>query len=411
MTKIDHRILIPTTPNIVWDFISDITNNPNWQVDCREISFLNASRKGPGTRWRYTNERGRAFVVEIMTWYDRLGYEYTIVDGGPYKSNKGRIRLQETVEGTVVEWSFSYELKGPFSGMRNALGTQRAIENVIVDSLWTLWRLVSQEKHVVQETKALMQDAPDVEARAHYKPRHPSVMQQQEHGDSREMIATAPLPVPVDAEPVPAMPAPPEIHPEPAPEPTYEYASPPHDSPIQEPPVADDDTRPRVAVQPEAAPLYEPDFLSGVKDDMIPNAPVQTPVVDHIPQPDEQPVETPQPAAEQDSPIVVSATVDELVADDKDVPFPSVPLAQPQAVPEPQIAASPHEPQRYDLHKQDTAKISVFELFGLPKPSETQEVLAIMGGGPASSGGVITGKRTGRRYVLRSRQINLRRPK
>lgn len=409
MTKIDHRILIPTTPNTVWDFISEITNNPNWQVDCREISFLNATRRGPGTRWRYTNERGRAFVVEITAWYDRLGYEYIIVDGGPYKSNKGRIRLQETVEGTVVEWSFSYDLKGPFSGIRNALGTHRAVENAIVDSLWTLWRLVGQEqKQLLQETKALMQDAPDVEARAQYKPRHPSVLMQQEDSDSREVFTSTQQPAPQDFEAALVPETLQELTLEPTPE---EYAAVYQTTPAQEPPVADDDTRPRVAVQPEAAPLYEPDFLTGVKDDMIPNAPVQTPVIDHVPQPIEQNVETPQPVTDADPIYAATAPVEDLIDDDKDVPFPSVPLAQPPTAPAPQIASAPQEPQRYDTYKQDTAKISVFELFGLPKPSETQEVLAIIEGASSGTGGSFTGKRTGRRYILRARLINLRRPK
>ena len=81
MTTIDHRILIPAAPDVVWDYVSDITHNPDWQVDCQEVIFLTSRREGPGVRWRYATPGGRECVVAVTAWYNGLGYEYYFVDG------------------------------------------------------------------------------------------------------------------------------------------------------------------------------------------------------------------------------------------------------------------------------------------------------------------------------------------
>ena len=94
----------------------------------------------------------------------------------PFRENKGRIRLQEIPEGTIVQWTFTYELGGVLGGMRNALGMSRQVDHTIADSLKTLWQKIKQSGAALapHEAKSLMRDAPDVEARSAYQPRHPS---------------------------------------------------------------------------------------------------------------------------------------------------------------------------------------------------------------------------------------------
>jgi hypothetical protein len=80
--------------------------------------------------------------------------------------------LQEIAEGTIVQWTFSYEVGGMLSGLRN---TSRQIENTMASSLKTLYRQV--KAYATEggfDAKSLMREAPDVEARAQYKPRHPT---------------------------------------------------------------------------------------------------------------------------------------------------------------------------------------------------------------------------------------------
>jgi uncharacterized protein YndB with AHSA1/START domain len=120
MTTLDQRILIPVDPQAVWDRISNLAANPGWQTDCRSVSFLTSLRNGAGTRWRYASAGGHEYVVEITAWYDKLGYEYRFVAGAPFQENRGRIRLQEIPEGTVVQWTFSYERGGMLGGIRDS---------------------------------------------------------------------------------------------------------------------------------------------------------------------------------------------------------------------------------------------------------------------------------------------------
>src|SRR5690606_14538533 len=114
MNVIDHAILISASPTFIWRFLGDVSQNPKWQEDCTNISFLTTQHEGKGARWRYSTTKGKDVVVEITAWYDTLGYEYMIVDGSSVGENKGRMRLQEIAEGTLVQWTFNYEVEGAF---------------------------------------------------------------------------------------------------------------------------------------------------------------------------------------------------------------------------------------------------------------------------------------------------------
>ncbi|MFW5771808.1 MAG: SRPBCC family protein [Phototrophicaceae bacterium] len=387
MTTIDQRILIPASPDVVWAYISSIERNREWRVDHQDLAFITTFRKGQGTRWRYTNGSRQEYVAEITAWYERMGYEYHIVDGGPFKTNRGRIRLQEIAEGTIIQWTFNYEIGGLLGGMRDAIGVRRNMENIIVDSLWALWRNIGQDEKARAESytpKMLMREAPDVQSRANYTPRHPSVFR---HGGPAPTPTAAPEssvlqqqmqqsePPPAPSEPAPPVPA----------------AS----SPIVEPPVSDEDTRPRQSIatsqepppvtQPppadEPAAEREPDFLRDLAPAGDPQQPPsETDDVFKPPQPVEAPpepergvatsgpaptVETSEPKPEPETPAASleaeTPPRDELAASATEV---STPEQEPTAP-----VVSDTGP-RTDLS--DTASVSIFELFGVPRPSETQ---------------------------------------
>ncbi|MCC6801508.1 MAG: SRPBCC family protein [Anaerolineae bacterium] len=278
MTTIDHRILIPAPPDVVWDYISDITHNPDWQTDCSEVIFLTSRREGPGVRWRYSKPDGHECVIAVSAWYNGLGYEYYFVDGMPFRDNKGRIRLQEIPEGTIVQWTFTYELGGLLGGVRNALGVSRDVDHLIADSLKTLWQKIKQSTGTVSrvyEAKSLMRDAPDVEARSNYRPRHPSAAEGNDETapQQREFVLEPPIHED-DGQPI---------------------------SIIAEPPIVEDDTRPRIAVtEPaEAAPVFvdmdsEPGFLNLVSEDLSRFEPPRSPS-DTQPKHAPEPVVTPEP--------------------------------------------------------------------------------------------------------------------
>jgi hypothetical protein len=381
MNILDHRILIPKSPELVWGIVSDLSQNPLWQVDHSSITFLTTRHDGAGVRWRYSTPNGREYVVETLAWYDGLGYEYTFVDGVNYRENRGRIRLQEIAEGTVVQWTFSYQVGGLFGGMRNALVVKRQVENVMVDSLKTLWRIVNQSGvERGPEIKSLMRDAPDYEGRAQYKPRHPSAAKAEVQPDGTPGQAVIPEPAYSDDDTRPRPPVQVES-------PDREIVEAEREAVVdlKVEPAENTDGEPkliaseRLSEQSESAGetadrqtvIYDPpevsvQELSITNDDVLPDL-IMPPGV--LP---ERPVITEIPSNE-DKKVPVDETVTQeqiLISDDiiEHLVIATIPEADVQ---------TQEQPAAVDMARTETSEVSVFDVFGLPKPSETQEMKAI----------------------------------
>jgi hypothetical protein len=378
MDTIDQRILIPASPTAVWRFVSDITHNVDWQVNCRSISFLTTSHEGRGARWRHTTTRQRDIVIEATAWYEGLGYEYRIVDGVTYSDNRGRLRLQEVAEGTVVQWTFSYSVGGLFGGIRNSVSLRRNIENNIVESLWNLWRQLSEggKQDGQYIPKSLMRDAPDVEARSAYKPKHPSALQEKYDESGLPSIEANNI----QAEPVS----------------------------ISEPPIAEDDTRPRPTIVSEPEEMIsEPDFLSYLPN-QAPSAPSN---ITNMDPPQEEKVQVSElKAAQQDIGTTESPQVTDTMLSDTSEPI--------------KVESSEDAPANSigDQSKTKTEEVSVFEVFGVQKPSSSQQIQTpnpieeVQSLAPAPEGAIPdeaeanASQRIGMRVVLRRKRIKVRQP-
>ena len=176
MHVIDLEIMIPASPDFIWRFLGDIASSGDWQAGVTAVSFLTTQREGKGARWRYSYARGSDIIIEAAAWYDTLGYEYSIVDGAGYGNNQGRIRLQEVSDGTLVRWTFNYEAGGMLGGLRNAMRLKRNTTRRIQDSLRNLHNLVQKESGGISthSARATVREAPGAEERSSYEPRHPS---------------------------------------------------------------------------------------------------------------------------------------------------------------------------------------------------------------------------------------------
>jgi uncharacterized membrane protein len=406
-TVIDHAISIPAPQEQVWQQVRDIQLNTEWQASSEQVTFLTGKQNGRGTRWRNTTPDGSEQVIEITAWYEGLGYEYVIVDGVSFETNRGRIRLQEVPEGTVVQWTFSYDIGGMFGGLRNALITKGRIDGEIVDSLRNLYRYVKStrsDEYTPEQSRALMRAAPDVEERSKYQPRHPSVVRQ-EAADSSAELDTDPdamFKPPADAQPAAAAP---EQEAEPVvadvsqtDDTLAEEPIPDEAVPIVEPPLSDDDTRPNPTVQ-ETDSLDEADVpdeatvASTPPDDLTAFDTQERPVTEPEPVSD---TDTASDAAAKDTESEIEDTgtpESEEAADEKEAEeAPAMSVSESDDTishrddaardtadsaattePEPDVkeVAPPQPPQpRPDLNKLDTSQVSVFDLFGVPKPSE-----------------------------------------
>ena len=291
MNLIDLEILIPASPEFIWRFLGDLQQIPRWQQDAEAVTFLSTQREGRGARWRQAMHRGPDRVVEVSAWYDTVGYMYQIVDGAAFNANQGHIKLREVPEGTLVRWTFQYELGGVFGGLRKAVGLNGGMSSQIQASLRNLHQLVGQQSGGISthEAKATMQDAPDVGERSNYEPRHPSAF----HEAARD--ETSALPYSENGQ-----------------DETYAIA---YDLPPI-PALEDGDTQPN-PVALESRSLVEP-----------------SPVLD-----DTKPIEVALPIA--------------------DAPAPT-----------PAQEAAPPAPQPLPRPDVDIATMSVFEIFGLQKPSQ-----------------------------------------
>ncbi len=176
MHVIDLEIMIPASPDFIWRFLGDIASSADWQAGVTAVSFLTTEHEGKGARWRYSYAKGSDVIIEAAAWYDTLGYEYSIVDGAGYGNNQGRIRLQEVNEGTLVRWTFNYEAGGMLGGLRNAMRLKRNTTRQIQDSLRNLHNLVQKESDGISthSARATVREAPGAEERSSYQPRHPS---------------------------------------------------------------------------------------------------------------------------------------------------------------------------------------------------------------------------------------------
>ncbi len=320
MNVIDLEILIPASPEFIWRFMGDLAAIPQWYEDVVSISFLSTQREGRGTRWRHSTVRGSDVIVEVSAWYDTLGYEYRIVDGTTFNENQGRIRLHEVTDGTLVRWTFQYEAGGVLGGIRNAMRLKRNTTNQIQDSLRNLHQLILQESGGISthEAKASMQDAPDVDERLSYQPRHPSAFRDaalEEFDDDTSLSERLPLAYDLELEPAAL------------------------------PPVADSDTKPN----PVAL---------GAGEELNPNL-------------------APEPKLDDTRPMEVEV----LLAEDPPQEIPTTPEPEPQTEAEAlalePMAQAPKDDPPPDTSLapkplDDSSNLSVFEIFGLRKPSETR---------------------------------------
>jgi hypothetical protein len=406
MTTIDQRLLIPIAQTVVWDYISDISKNPSWQADCQNISYLTSKREGPGTRWRYATKKGRENVVEITAWYNGLGYEYVFIDGLPYRNNRGRIRLQEIAEGTIVQWTFTYEVGGMLSGLRN---NSRQLENTMAASLKTLYRQVKQyATDSTFEAKSLMRDAPDVAGRAQYKPRHPTV------------AAKPSAETDVEFHPVGT----PEVFDEPPVLGDDGQAI--QTYPMDEPPVSVDDTRPRPAiVQLDASvPVSaipadmnaEPEFLADMREFEPPrdaHDTVRNQALDSTPQAVDA---TTSAEAAEAAPQVASIPPETAVHE----PTPAA-TAPEEGLDTAELVAPPSASQSIEPASvvspasESASATSIWDVFGVQRPSETREIQAVSADESepvvtSTTSMSSTSRQGGLRVRLRRNLVHLRRP-
>lgn len=443
MPTIDQRILIAAPPDIIWAYLSDIRKNPEWQTDCKSLSILSQTHEGIGTRWRSEQAKNHAVVIQITAWYNGLGYEYTYIDGTSYKQNLGRIRLQETAEGTVVQWTFNFE--GGGLGQR---GAARKIETTMANSLRELHKQLHAYKKRTLEPKSLMQDDPGVEARSTYKPRYPSAIENSEGFKSDTQPKS---PISLSYEP-------------PITDDDNQHIPTLNQLTQDEPPVAVDDTRPRVATAPPVivdTPSFEVPTSAPLRDPSPPDVPFDEPefLADleynkqfapptTLKSTDTQPVRSvKQEEVAQPIESHAAETYDDTIGDELHEPITAtvetypiekipveIPVIEPveslESIEEPEPSATFISSAPAEIAPQDEAPVieppqpvepitpvtnasgaSIWEVFGIKRPSDSEEIQPVaIPEVPEENVFEFSSQRIGLKIRLRNRRIKLRRP-
>lgn len=344
MSLIDQRIFIEASVDSIWSYVSDPALITKWNRTCKQISVLSTKPMGLHSRRRYINDSGRSMVEEITAWFEHLGFEAVQIDG-PYHTFKSRFRLQAIPEGTIVNWSVEYRLKGPMSGLRDATSIKRQQQELMADSLRQLKRLVDTsgvrfdpEAH----SRFAMQSAPSPESRAARAP-------VQAGDDNSHDQRGAFKPIAIGDDDVPDLPSEVPAYSAELSDTASASASTPvsaaASAPAPTPATAKDDTKPR-------APKALKDALAASRrKEVDDSASASTVPISLVAPP-------PAPTPDTETLEVVTPT-----------PPPPNPSSRPDTLPE-RIPTGPMAPVNPDSEKRDTKETSIWDVFGVERPSE-----------------------------------------
>ena len=369
MTLIDQRILIDAPPQIIWEFISDPYKLAEWHAGYTSVSVLTTQQTGLGTRRRCAVTGGGKDVIEQITaWVDGLGYEYEFVESGPYRLMRGRIRLQPGPDGTSVQWTVEYQPKGPFGLLRDWLGRRKQFAAMMAASLRELRQQVNALGLRMDDTyraRLGIQGRLNVAERAQYQRRHP--------------VPGADSPVPASvAENTPAQDA---GMAEDTPLPADEAIAPSQAEVTPEPPTS----LPEIPIETAAIAAEEELAASpppAPAEPTLPPPPVIAPPPLIVPpgdaEPDYRRVTPPRgiPAVqrplahEPPSPFARPVPQGEELAPAQPTPPPEAPSPAPRGGRE---QADRPETLPPPTPKTDTGEMSIWEVFGLRRPSEQDE--------------------------------------
>ncbi|GIV81153.1 MAG: hypothetical protein KatS3mg051_0507 [Anaerolineae bacterium] len=364
VTLIDQRILIDAPPQVIWEYIADPDKLVEWHAGYTSISVLTTQRTGVGVRRRCAVTGGGKDVIEqIVAWVEGLGYEYTIVEGGPYRSFRGRFRLQPGPDGTSVQWTVEYAPKGLLGRLRDRLSGQKQLAALMAASLRELRQQISAlglRMDDAYRARLGIQGRLNAAERAQYQRRHPAP----------ESVATVAPPAAGSAEPVAP---PPPIPPAPAPE---EPIPAHHEADTEPKPPAG--LREALAAQgteslpppPPPAQITPPQPSPPVTSALPKTAPLSAPPTDHQrPTPPRGIPAVRPPLGSEESPALARPTAS---ADDTP-PARSTPPRGVTVSPSRDTTADERPTLPPPVPKTDTGELSIWEIFGIPRPSEQDE--------------------------------------
>jgi hypothetical protein len=369
VTLIDQRILIDAPPQVIWEYLTDPEKLVGWHAGYSGISVLTTQQAGVGVRRRCAVTGGGKDVIEqIVAWVEGLGYEYTLVEGGPYRSFRGRFRLQPGPDGTSVQWTIEYKPRGLFGRLRDALSERKQLAAMMTASLRELRQQINALGLRMDDSyraRLGIQGRLNAAERAQYRRRHPApesaAIAQSPETTAAEQPVSAPPTAAIIPEPVTTGEVPPVRHEadtEPRPPAGLREALAAQETEALPPP-------------PPPGQITPPVPLPPVTPSLPKTAPLSTPPADH---------QRPTP------PRGIPAVRPMGTAEDQERAFARPPeraddTAPGRPTPPRGVTTPPGQDTTVDerptlpppVPKTDTGELSIWEIFGIPRPSEQDE--------------------------------------
>jgi len=351
VTLIDQRILIDAPPQLIWEYLADPEKLVEWHAGYTSVSVLTTQQTGVGVRRRCAVTGGGKDVIEQITaWVDGLGYEYQLVDGGPYRLFRGRFRLQPGPDGTSVQWTVEYTPKGLLGKLRDLLSGRKELTAMMAASLRELRQQISAlglRMDDAYRARLGIQGRLNAAERAQYQRRHPAP----------ETAGVVQPPAPAETAPVAGTPV---VSDQPLPAHQDADTEPRPPAGLREALTAQAQPEETLPPPPPPAQITPPEPLRPVVSDLPKTAPLSSPAPDHQ-----------RPTPPRGIPAVRPSSAPPRAAETPtDRPTPPRGVT---AAPSHDTAADERPTLPPPLPRRDTSDLSIWEIFGIPRPSEQDE--------------------------------------
>ncbi len=104
MPVIRNSVILPCSPEVAFDYLSDLRSELEWNPKCESMEKLTQGPVGPDTRYR-AKWRGSPYVQLDTVAYDRP-HGWTMHNGGPIEVSFS-CRLEAVPEGTLLRADFT----------------------------------------------------------------------------------------------------------------------------------------------------------------------------------------------------------------------------------------------------------------------------------------------------------------
>lgn len=136
--RIEVVIDLPTPPDVVWEYVSDLRRGTEWMADAVSIELTTDSTSGVGTAFECVTKVGPLKTTDLMTVTEWEPPRVLTVEHSGSVTGSGRFTLDPTDEGTRLRWSEHLTLPLRFGGALAEPVAKRVLRKIFMGDLHRL---------------------------------------------------------------------------------------------------------------------------------------------------------------------------------------------------------------------------------------------------------------------------------